>query len=579
MEEKGVAPCLWLKRWCKATEKSGSLAFPVNGTFNLGIWENLWMVLYDLKPPSRPAQFEALAIGELMARQQQKRKFGRRMRRAEKTLAQARCDCVQKVWRRETLDRVKLFPAIAQEGEGKGRKDTRKTDKSPSRDKEPRKSSIGTEDSDDDKFFNQLLNDRPPPYVADENGPSTCTCPIGSIQEKATMNPTQVIPVLTQIQMQSSFGVPTTQVMQPLLQPPQVQRLYPDVPILETTTNLMVPTEPIYSRPKLIQTEPTPPLLPQVQPQMFLRYTSVTGPQLDMTPVMSQNMGVSLPQVLGNRQTPDAISLPIMVGPPVPSYAQAKPSVCDQGVMTQNTTRGGFVGSSQGTTPVEPTFEGPRSLLDFSPIGAPPDAMRQAGSRLLTPQISNANVPQTPLVQSGNISLQGLIAQQLTDWLDKLNTPQTAPVAAGRAEGEEYLNQVRLGMEANELLEGSMGVNRLESYTEAELRYLCPKITREVSKVHQRLANLADKYGIDLENTKHLKRSYRLDFEPKDFEHMRSTGMEAHLKEILQSAQVWGALEKWEGRWVKKRDKRKSDCIGQSAKTLPDTSTVKMLPM
>ncbi|KAJ1182361.1 hypothetical protein NDU88_007553, partial [Pleurodeles waltl] len=72
---------------------------------------------------------------------------------------------------------------------------------------------------------------------------------------------------------------------------------------------------------------------------------------------------------------------------------------------------------------------------------------------------------------------------------------------------EEYLNFVRLGMDANELVEGSMGVNRLESYTEAELRYLCPKITKEVSKVHQRLANLADKYGIDLENTKHLKRS------------------------------------------------------------------------
>ncbi|KAJ1128753.1 hypothetical protein NDU88_007128 [Pleurodeles waltl] len=53
----------------------------------------------------------------------------------------------------------------------------------------------------------------------------------------------------------------------------------------------------------------------------------------------------------------------------------------------------------------------------------------------------------------------------------------------------------------------------------------------------------------------------------------------AHLKEILQSAQVWGALEKWEGRWAKKRDKRKSDCIGQPAKTLLDTGTVKMLPM
>ncbi|KAJ1166231.1 hypothetical protein NDU88_006639 [Pleurodeles waltl] len=330
--------------------------------------------------------------------------------------------------------------------------------------------------------------------------------------------------------------------MQPQLQPPQVQRLNPDVPILETDTHLMVPTEQVYGRPKLTQIEPTPPLLTQVQPQMIPRYTLVAGPQSDMTPVMSQNMGVSLPQVLGNRQTPDDISLPITVGPPVPLYAQVKPSVCDQGAMTQDMTRGGLVGSSPGTTPVKPTFERSRSLLDFSLIGAPLEAMRQTGSRLLTLQISSANVPQTPLVQAGNILLQGLTAQQRTDWLDKFNTPQTTPVAAGRAEGEVYLNQMRLCMEANELVEGGMGVNRLESYTEAELRYLRPKITREVSRVHQRLANLADMYGADLENTKHLKRSYRLDFEPKDFEHMRTAGMKAHLKEYTAKCTGLGSL-------------------------------------
>ncbi|KAJ1141257.1 hypothetical protein NDU88_007591 [Pleurodeles waltl] len=187
---------------------------------------------------------------------------------------------------------------------------------------------------------------------------------------------------------------------------------------------------------------------------------------------------------------------------------------------------------------------------------------------------------QPPMVQAGNISLQGLTAQQLNEWLDKLSSPQTTPATAEWSERKEYLNSVRLGVEAAELVEGSMGVNRLESYTEAELRYLCPKITKEVSKVHQRLANLADKYGTDLDNTKHLKRSYRLDLEPKDFDHMRSTGMKAHLKEILQSVQVWGALEKWEGRWAKKRDKRKSDCLEQQqAKQVPDTGTIKMLPM
>ncbi|KAJ1213690.1 hypothetical protein NDU88_001322, partial [Pleurodeles waltl] len=59
-----------------------------------------------------------------------------------------------------------------------------------------------------------------------------------------------------------------------------------------------------------------------------------------------------------------------------------------------------------------------RSLLDFSPIGVPPDAMRHSGLGLLTLQISSANLPQTLVMQAGNISLQGLNAQQLNEWLD-----------------------------------------------------------------------------------------------------------------------------------------------------------------
>ncbi|KAJ1097516.1 hypothetical protein NDU88_002634 [Pleurodeles waltl] len=192
----------------------------------------------------------------------------------------------------------------------------------------------------------------------------------------------------------------------------------------------------------------------------------------------------------------------------------------------------------------------------------------------------STNTTQTPLTQTGNISLRGLTAQQLNEWLEKFNTSQTTAATAKRSESDEYLNFMRLAVEAMELVERTMGVNRLESYTESELRYMCPKITKDVGKVHQRLANLADKYGIDIEGTKHLKRSYRLDFESKDFDHMRSTGSKAHLKEILESAQIWGALEKWEGRWAKKRDKGKGDGPEpKQAKARPDTGTIKMLPM
>ncbi|KAJ1116719.1 hypothetical protein NDU88_004925 [Pleurodeles waltl] len=366
--------------------------------------------------------------------------------------------------------------------------------------------------------------------------------------------------------------------------PPQIQRIYPDVPVLETTTNLIVPPDPIYTKSRLMQIESTQQLLPQPQPQLIPGYNPAAGPPLIPAPASeNQTFGVAAPRGLGPGQTLAAISLPITVGPPVPLYAQGKPGVCDQGVMTQDVIRGGSIGTPQLKAPGEQAVEKPRSFIDLSPVEAPLEAMRQAGLGVLTPQTISTNASQSPMMHAGNISLQGFTVQQLNDWLEKTFPTQRTTVTAVEPERlgkDEYLNFVRLGVEAAELVDGTMGVNRLESYTEAELRYLCPKITKEVGKVHQKLANLVDKYNIDIENTKHLKRSYRLDFDSKDFEHMRSAGMKAHLKEILQSAQIWGALEKWEGRWAKKRDKEKGDSPGTSkAKNAPDTESVKILPM
>ncbi|KAJ1115544.1 hypothetical protein NDU88_003768 [Pleurodeles waltl] len=292
MEERGVAPCLWLKQWCKMTEKEGCLAFPEHGTFNIRILENLQRVLNEQKLPPRPAQFEALAICELMAIRQQQLKFERRMRKAEKTLA----DSTQRVWRREIIDGVRMFPAITQEGGTQRQKATCKTDKGSSKEKETKKSWAEADDSDDDEFLNQLLNDRLPPYALDDSRPSTSAGPIKSTQNQGTTNTVQVNTVATPVPIQNSVSVSTAPEMQRQLQPPQVQSLHPDVPILVTTTNLMVLTDPAYTRPKLIQTEPTPLLLPQAQQQTVPNYTSVTGPQLATAPIMNQNVGANGPQ-------------------------------------------------------------------------------------------------------------------------------------------------------------------------------------------------------------------------------------------------------------------------------------------
>ncbi|KAJ1118186.1 hypothetical protein NDU88_006381 [Pleurodeles waltl] len=529
MEEKGVAPCLWRKQWRKLTEKEGCLAFPEHGTFNRRVLENLrWM-------------------------------FQRRLKRAEKTLAEARWDNESKMWRWGIVDGLKLFPAITQGDEAQGKKATCKTDKDSSNPKETKRSWEEEDDSDNEEFLNQLLHDRPPPYAVSDNVPSTSADPRNQTQEKGVTDTVQSSDTGF---IQNGVSVPTTPDMQIQLQPlPQIQRIYPDVPVLETTTNLIVPPDSIYTKSRLVQIEPTPQLLPQQQPQLIPAYNPAAGPPLIPAPAsLDQTFGVAAPRGLGPGQTPAAISLMITVGPPVPLYAQGKPGVCDQVVMTQDVMRGGSIGTPQLMAPGEQAVEKPRSLLNLSPAEAPLEAMRQAGLGMLTPQTISTNASQSPMMHAGNISLQGFTVQQFNEWLEKTYASQKTTITAVERERlgrDEYLNFVRLGVEAAELVDGTMGVNRLESYTEAELRYLCPKITKEVGKVHQKLAKLADKYNIDIENTKHLKRSYRLDFDSKDFEHMRSAGMKAHLKEILQSAQIWGALEKWEGRWAKKRQGKK----------------------
>ncbi|KAJ1197390.1 hypothetical protein NDU88_001250 [Pleurodeles waltl] len=288
------------------------------------ILENLRKALTEQKPPPRPGQFEALAVWELMAIRQRQQKFERRMRKAEKTLAEARCDSEHRMWRREIINGVRMFPAITQEADTQGRKATCKTDKGSSKEKDNKKFWAEADDSDDDEFLNQLLHDRPPPYAIDDNRLSTSAGPVNSTQNQGTTNTAQANTVATPAPIQNSVSVSTATEMQTQLQPPPVQRLYPDVPILETTTSLMVPSDTAYMRQKFVQMEPTPLLLRQAQQQMVPSHASGTGPQVATAPIMNWNMGANAPQVLGSRQSPAATSLPITVGPPVPLYAQAK---------------------------------------------------------------------------------------------------------------------------------------------------------------------------------------------------------------------------------------------------------------
>ncbi|KAJ1114442.1 hypothetical protein NDU88_002679 [Pleurodeles waltl] len=124
-----------------------------------------------MKPLPRPAQFEALAVWELVARQQKELKFNRRMKKVEKSLVEARWDWEQKRWRMATMQDIKIFPAITERDESE-KGDSAKEEESEGK-KKRKKSYVDDDDSDVEDLITEWLRDRPPPMTTYAGGPGT----------------------------------------------------------------------------------------------------------------------------------------------------------------------------------------------------------------------------------------------------------------------------------------------------------------------------------------------------------------------------------------------------------------------
>ncbi|KAJ1208276.1 hypothetical protein NDU88_003662 [Pleurodeles waltl] len=194
-----------------------------------------------MRPLPRPAQFEALVVWELVARQQHELKTKRRIKKIGKTLAEARWDWEQKRWRMSTMKEIKMFPSITG-GDDSDRGDNDKERGSDERMKE-KKSYVDDDDSDVEDYITQLLRDRPPPMMTYAGGPGNiATAPKatpGTLQGAAGAVQTEggqlagVVQstTVTETRAEAQVQVPT----------PSSPGIYPNVPTLETVSNLVVP--------------------------------------------------------------------------------------------------------------------------------------------------------------------------------------------------------------------------------------------------------------------------------------------------------------------------------------------------
>ncbi|XP_078534029.1 uncharacterized protein LOC144820335 [Lissotriton helveticus] len=126
-------------------------------------------------------------------------------------------------------------------------------------------------------------------------------------------------------------------------------------------------------------------------------------------------------------------------------------------------------------------------------------------------------------------------------------TPQTKP-----------LDLYKLRVEIEELMAGNVGLDRLNTYSEEELSFICKSFTRNTRVLHEKLTETAVSMGVDISKSKPLQKPYRADFSDKDIEHLNVAGKKLQIKELMGVLQKWGDVEKWRSRWAKKREEVRS---------------------
>ncbi|XP_078523011.1 uncharacterized protein LOC144792027 [Lissotriton helveticus] len=146
----------------------------------------------------------------------------------------------------------------------------------------------------------------------------------------------------------------------------------------------------------------------------------------------------------------------------------------------------------------------------------------------------------------GKIQIMGYTSRRWKIEREK-QTPQTKP-----------LDLYKLRVEIEELMAGNVGLDRLNTYSEEELSFICKSFTRNTRVLHEKLTETAVSMGVDISKSKPLQKPYRADFSDKDIEHLNVAGKKLQIKELMGVLQKWGDVEKWRSRWAKKREEVRS---------------------
>ncbi|XP_078506945.1 uncharacterized protein LOC144767339 [Lissotriton helveticus] len=233
----------------------------------------------------------------------------------------------------------------------------------------------------------------------------------------------------------------------------------------------------------------------------------------------------------------EAVTVPVTIGPVIPVFENQRIKEPSLTIPLQQSLQKvkeniypdlSEIRRNVNVNPPELTFN--QSSLCRYPTGAESDSATPERS------VDKIDLTQTPVGPSD---------KELSDWIKTLKLKE---------QESKVLDVAKLKVDMEELIIGTIGTDRLKTYQDDELLFLCKSITWKAKTMYDQLEEVASECGIEFSKIKSLQKTYRVDFAERDIENMNTAGRLAQIKDLIVLLRKWGDVSKWRVKWAKKKE-------------------------